>query len=222
MERCLSSDEDDSQATTIKPPPTASDCKGRTGFILDPNSKCKNYYTCSKQNDQIVISQKSTPCSFGVFDENTSQCVLTGCPGDCDPKDCEHNFKPDCGIRDYPFQNKEDCTAFTDCVDQKEEVIPCPSNQYAQLSDGICVDYDNIDPPDCINNPEEFVCTSVGYVINPDDCRAYYRCFYDRFQNKLLVVDSGTCPNGYYFNKQKKICISCSSNTDSDYCYYCP
>lgn len=209
------------ETTTTKPtPPTANACKGRVGFILDPNSKCKNYYTCSKQGSQIVISQESSPCSFGVFDEETSQCVYnTYCPKACEQQDCDHDNLPDCGNRKYPFQLKSDCTKYTRCVDDKEETIECGPNEYAVLSGGeLCRAYDISNPPKCIKSPQQ-ICTSAGYIPNLNDCRAYHRCSYNRFEDKIVLASSGSCPNGYYFNKQKKMCTSCKINTES--CNYC-
>ncbi|KAL5277818.1 hypothetical protein ACFFRR_002816 [Megaselia abdita] len=203
-------------ATTPKPtPPPVNACGGKNGYILDPNSKCKNYYICSGGGSQI--SSESYPCSFGLFDVSSSQCVLN-CPKSCDPKDCKTDKDPDCGGRNYPYIHKKDCRTYTKCEAGKEETITCGSNQYAsEDANGNvgCVQITN-NFPDCIENQAP-VCNTAGAIPDPDDCRAYIQCRWNRFQQRF-EANGEHCPNGWYFNQRTKRCASCNTNNNCNYC----
>uniref|UniRef100_T1GBY4 Chitin-binding type-2 domain-containing protein n=1 Tax=Megaselia scalaris TaxID=36166 RepID=T1GBY4_MEGSC len=73
--------------------PTAKDCK-ITGFILDPQSNCKNYFTCTKNpiTGRMEISEESTPCPYGLFDEDIQDCITDNCPSKCYNLNVIRNF----------------------------------------------------------------------------------------------------------------------------------
>lgn len=138
------------------------------------------------------------------------------------------------------------------CVDEGEPIlkIPCGKekpNCVSRVNGDICArNKESHDQCPAVLPPPEpsFLCTSTGYFPDPTRCNIYHIC--SRNPEGKLEHSDYACPNGYYYQSDKKLCrrqliarectrreISCADNDGDDneltlytpnkqFYYYCP
>ncbi|CAF0920315.1 unnamed protein product [Brachionus calyciflorus] len=149
---------------------------------------CSKFYRCING----VLSVLTCPSGY-LFDRNTKSCNPANLVTTCNNVYCNS------GIDLTPVGS--DCSQFYRCINGVQATLTCPSGYLFDRSLKVC------------NPSNQVVCNTCNPAIDltpyPNDCSKFYKCI-NGVQTTL------TCPGGYLFDKNAKMCnpssqVSCTT-----------
>ncbi|KAK3871369.1 hypothetical protein Pcinc_023481 [Petrolisthes cinctipes] len=188
-------------STCTNTDPCVLNCAGCTNqdLVHDPED-CHNYYICF--NEQPIPEMPLTCPDGEHFNYTTHQCV----PGDeCDgcvdmSAVCHYHCKENAD--QYPTHGDQfDCSTYTYCNGEDDLItVTCPPD--TPYYDGTRCQHDE---SKCCSCYPYCTLAQLGTLIfDPADCTKYYLC-----TDLGIPMNSGTCPDGEYFDPNS---VQCSAN----------
>ena len=185
--------------------------------IADP-SNCRQYYFCNK--DQLYSEHPFKCASSYVFMPDNGTCELGAfCSPPCDRfKRCHYSCYP--GSQHYLVADRVDCTTYHVCNPNNTYVVETRHCTVTKpyFNGAFCQE----DIEQCCNCQPYCSDSDVGSaVIDPVDCRRYFKCWVVG-----IPFFVSHCPSGTYFNTTTGACdeettceLTCTNNVGSDGCF---